>query len=379
MLTNTKTLTQATDVNGAGLVTLDGGGAHQHFMLNNPVSYRLSGLRLTNGHMSGHGGAIFVNGATLWLENATLDNNEAVGGSGCGGAIVAANNAAVTLSQVMATNNRATYGGAVCTRDPGDTLVLSEFVAIGNQAVSGGGAIDHSGGALTVMLSLFANNSITLLGATGGAIAVGPPTTSTLAISNSTFQGNTGGNGTSGSALSMVRVPSGIIENSTFADNFGSSSVIGAFTGTTVTLKNTIVSSTDGGPHPNCLANTGSNIVDGGHNLQFGGSVPPSCGASVSVADPLLAPLASNGGFSQTMALRAGSPAINAGNGCTAFDQRGVTRPIGPACDIGAFEAPLAPPPSGGVTAVPALGNAGLAVLSALVAGAGILYRRRRA
>jgi hypothetical protein len=39
------------------------------------------------------------------------------------------------------------------------------------------------------------------------------------------------------------------------------------------------------------------------------------------------------------MALPVGSPARNAGAGCPATDQRGVARPQGSACDIGAYEA----------------------------------------
>jgi hypothetical protein len=68
---------------------------------------------------------------------------------------------------------------------------------------------------------------------------------------------------------------------------------------------------------------------------------------TVSTADPLLGPLQDNGGPTQTQALLDGSPAINAGNslGCTdqnlavlGTDQRGVHRPIGAACDMGAYE-----------------------------------------
>jgi hypothetical protein len=56
--------------------------------------------------------------------------------------------------------------------------------------------------------------------------------------------------------------------------------------------------------------------------------------------DPLLGPLADYGGPTPTMPLLAGSPAIDAGpaTGCLPTDQRGRTRPYGPACDIGAFE-----------------------------------------
>jgi hypothetical protein len=69
-----------------------------------------------------------------------------------------------------------------------------------------------------------------------------------------------------------------------------------------------------------------------------------SCSAELS-GDPNLGPLADNGGATQTMELLAGSPAIDAGNDglCAAapvnnLDQRGIARPQGPHCDIGAFE-----------------------------------------
>ena len=57
-------------------------------------------------------------------------------------------------------------------------------------------------------------------------------------------------------------------------------------------------------------------------------------------ADPLIGLLQDNGGFTQTMALLPGSPAIDAGEdtNCPATDQRGVTRPFGSHCDIGAYE-----------------------------------------
>jgi hypothetical protein len=58
--------------------------------------------------------------------------------------------------------------------------------------------------------------------------------------------------------------------------------------------------------------------------------------------DPKLAPLADNGGPTQTMRLQPGSAAIDqvpaSGAGCPATDQRGVARPSGTACDIGAYE-----------------------------------------
>ena len=59
-------------------------------------------------------------------------------------------------------------------------------------------------------------------------------------------------------------------------------------------------------------------------------------------ADPLLGPLQDNGGLTQTMAVGAGSPAIDAleAASCPATDQRGVSCPQGSQCDMGAYEYP---------------------------------------
>jgi hypothetical protein len=56
--------------------------------------------------------------------------------------------------------------------------------------------------------------------------------------------------------------------------------------------------------------------------------------------DALIGPLADNGGPTLTHALLDGSPAIDAADdaACPATDQRGVPRPQGAACDIGAYE-----------------------------------------
>jgi hypothetical protein len=59
--------------------------------------------------------------------------------------------------------------------------------------------------------------------------------------------------------------------------------------------------------------------------------------ADIDFADPLLQPLADNGGFSMTFALGPGSPAIDRAVDCPATDQRGQPRTS--PCDTGAYEA----------------------------------------
>jgi hypothetical protein len=144
------------------------------------------------------------------------------------------------------------------------------------------------------------------------------------------------------------------------------------------TLSNSIVANSTG-------ANCGGNIVNGGNNIDSG----TTCGwgaanGSLSNTAPLLGPLANNGGPTATMALIAGSPAIDgvtfsAPNGAPATDQRGVARPQGVRYDIGAYEGSvIATLPS---TPVPTL-NAGmlaaLALLLLLASGAAAAARRKR-
>ena len=94
----------------------------------------------------------------------------------------------------------------------------------------------------------------------------------------------------------------------------------------------------------NCF---GRKIIDGGYNIDDGTSCHFSAAKnSLPSTNPKLASsLANNGGPTKTIKLLEGSPAINAipktKNGCgtkITTDQRGVKRPQGNRCDIGAFE-----------------------------------------
>ncbi len=80
--------------------------------------------------------------------------------------------------------------------------------------------------------------------------------------------------------------------------------------------------------------------INASSTIAYPASDTDTCGAALVHSDPLLASdLADNGGFTQTLALAAGSPALGAGTDCPATDQRG--EPRNPAsCDLGAFELP---------------------------------------
>jgi hypothetical protein len=71
-----------------------------------------------------------------------------------------------------------------------------------------------------------------------------------------------------------------------------------------------------------------------------GGCPARSTCTNIIITDPKLGPLGNYGGFTQTIPLLPGSSAIDAGDDttCPTTDQRGVSRPQGAHCDIGAYE-----------------------------------------
>src|SRR5205807_2031620 len=113
--------------------------------------------------------------------------------------------------------------------------------------------------------------------------------------------------------------------------------------GGTTTVANTILAANSAPSGANCATTGGGVLASAGHNIESANT----CGLGPSDrtgTDPLLGPLDANGGPTRTLALLAGSPAIDGGDAsrCDAVDQRRVARPKGAACDIGAYE--LAPP-----------------------------------
>jgi len=146
-------------------------------------------------------------------------------------------------------------------------------------------------------------------------------------IVNSTFTRNAG--------RYAISLTDGSIVNSTVA---GNSSCGGGVRAITLYLESTIVAGNACGTGGMDLVVVGS--LTGTHNLVGVASIPLPPGTLR--GDPLLAPLAFNGGYTPTRALREGSPAIDKGNNPLEleYDQRGpgFPRVKGAAADIGAFE-----------------------------------------
>ena len=232
-------------------------------------------------------------------------------------------------------------------------------------AFASGGGIDVGSGPLVVVDSTITGNDVggVWTTASGGGIAGLDVTLSGstvdgnqtsgqnmlgaggLAVQDATLRNST----VSGNSEVGIVVADGTmtLSNSTVAANTAGIQAGGAVT---LVLRNTIVA---GNLFGDCAGSPVGSFVTVGddYNLDSDGTCMLS-GTDRSGVDPRLAPLADNGGPTFTHGLLAGSPAINAGNpaapgsggtACETTDQRGVGRPVGPRCDIGAFEGRVGP------------------------------------
>ena len=318
----------------SGGITLDAHRASGIFQVNRGAAVGLTGLTLANGSAGG-GGRIF-NYGTLALTSCTLSGND-VGYFGGGGIN---NRGTLTLTNSTLSGNTAGFGGGGVANY--GTLTVTNSTFSGNTTIFGGGGIMNRSGTVTLTNSTLSGNTSefsgggvanyagpltltnsTLSGNTANFAGGGVYNSGTLTLTNVTLFGNAAGgvarrggvySGYGGGVFNRYGTSS--LTNVTLSGN-GAGAGGGVFNAGTLSLYNSIVAnSTQGGDL--------SGGVSGGHNL-FG-----------VVA---LGPLADNGGPTQTMALPAGSPALEAADPALAPvpDQRGSVRKSQP--DIGAYEA----------------------------------------
>jgi len=304
---------------GANLLTVERNSGATNFRIFtiNTGTVIISGLTISKGVLasSGQGGGIFNNtGATLTINNCAISGNQ-VGSSGFGGGI-------------------------------------------------------YSAGTLTLNSSTINNNHVNTSGGEGGGIY---DAGASMNINNSTISGNTTGTDSKGGGIYNANALPLVISNSTVTLNTTSTGALSAGGGiylasANLTLKNTIVgggnSSPVGPDISGTLQSDGFNLIQstsGATINQNGGAGP-----NITGQDPLLNPLADNGGGTFTHSLQCTSPAIDKGkNFGLTTDQRGGTRPFdladsvypnaagGDGSDIGAYETqtgggclPLAVPPN---------------------------------
>jgi hypothetical protein len=321
---------------GSSALTIDGNAQSRVLSHTGYGILAIDGLTLAHGHLDIDGKAF---GGCLMSMSTIIGNDLVV--SGCralseshecyGGGVYSKRDFDLSDGRVLdSTCGSAMYahGGGIDAY--GDSHLARATIA-GNSAVgthSEGGGIEIGGNA-TIEATTFTDNSANI----AGAIAA----VSYLSLADSTVSGNTALLADGG-----VFANNGYVVNSTIAFNTASLQTVPRAAG--LLMRGRIESSIVFGNTLGGVAYDAGglySILAGSHNIiGFSDTVLPP---DTIHSDPLLGPLAMNGGPTETHALGAGSPAIDAGTNLLnlAFDQRGegFNRVQGDAADIGAFEA----------------------------------------
>ncbi len=336
---------------GAGLLTIDGDGKSRIFHIDDGDNaaesmVTIAALTMTGGVAGDanalgdarNGGAIFSL-EDLTVADSVITGNRAFfegGGINSGSFYTPTTGTRLTVTNSTISSNLADLGDNFNGRGGGiairRTATISNSTLSGNMARSEGGGISNSGTA-TLTNSTISDNSATVRGG-GLQNNVGRRAT----ITSSTISGNSASSGGG-----LYNDGTATVTSSTISGNSASSAGGGLYNFGTTTLNNTIIAGSLAGGDLN-----GS--FSGTHNLVQDGS--GSGLTDTLTGDPMLGPLADNGGPTRTHALLAGSPAIDAGSNANAThdgmsggvaltnDQRGApfARRFNTSVDIGAFE-----------------------------------------
>jgi CSLREA domain-containing protein len=365
-----------------------------HVVISNCINATLSGgyphgggvgmdggiLTITNSTISGNsagysgGGIAIMNDSSANMTNVIVDNNQVTDPSGSGGGVSLKSNPGFssTLSNVTISNNKVTgtsgIGGGLYVQY--HTLTLTQSTVTLNSAGDDGGGLYLFDSTTNINSSTINGNNTTGLANSdgGGIVNLGNGSTSALTIINSTLFGNTANHGTGGAiynqasggsssnVATIIAKNSTIVGNNAGASNSGGGIYVSTAGGSeisTFTLSNSIVygnTISSGIIGENCNTVNSAIINASSHNLFQ--DLVNDCTAGVTdikssaATSAIVNSLGNYGGTTQTMSLPVGSPAIDTGddtvcadiNTVNNLDQRGLKRPYGIHCDIGAFE-----------------------------------------
>lgn len=391
---------------GDGVYDVQGGGLYVSggpvLVSDSVIEHNTASVSGTNGALGGMGstgGGLYIDSTSVELrsgtvisDNAALATADSTGGAGASaGGIFLGTSKSVTIEGAMLVNNEARAStndisgfamasGGLLVGNGGDlstsiTIVestvaenrASAMAPDGMYALARGGAVLLWSGtstdtvSLSVLRSTFSTNAaMSPWKAIGGAIFATAGTGNArvdLTLINSTLSGNTATEGGAlaadsgvGNAWTTAQLYNITVTGNTATTGGGLSATRGGDTAKTyVHLQNSIVAGNQADSGADCWSSEA--VIDsGGYNLFGSEGDCPMVGDTASnivSADPMLGPLADNGGPTLTHELAAESPATDAANpgGCFIFmndpfleDQRGEPRLAGPRCDIGAYE-----------------------------------------
>ena len=392
-VTSAITVSKATVVDGAGLVTLDGGGNNQIFLVASNYSLSVRNLTFVNGKAPAVSDATGIGGAVLgnWRSQVevigcTFQNNTAGRG---GGAIGVWTGSSLTIVSSRFSGNSSWYGGAVyslysplqiinCEFTNNSTLLLSSGSTDGGAIATDGATTDGTtvanNGTIQICGTQIRNNNAN--GSGGAAYLWMYPPDQTI-IDRTTVEGNTStgfagamriSNGAlaikASSFLSNTSVSNGggfyldcsptcTITNSTIYGNKDTQGWGGAIFSNSgqVSMDNVTVASNSyqstgnanwGGAtwtfNNSIFYNNGCATKGTGANVLESGSSSTCITGAIS-GDPKLGAPADNGGPTYTMLPGTGSAALSAGANCESTDQRGQPRNTA-VCDVGSVEVP---------------------------------------
>ncbi len=253
--------------------------------------------------VTGSGGGIWNTGGSVNLTRTTVSNNRAYEGAGINSYGI---NLQITNANVVNNITTGTHGGGVYINS--GTAYITNATISGNQAVGvaadGGGVYHNSNDNLTLTNVTLASNQAGARG--GGLYHYG----NYAILTNVTIGNNT-----------ATMAGPAIYEDSPNT--------------AVVQMKNSVVFGSAGNCDGNLFQSLGYNVSKGSCP-----SLNHATDQDNFAGDIAMGALAFNGGTfaMQTMLPLAGSPVIDAGDACSATDQRGIARPVGAACDIGAVE-----------------------------------------
>jgi len=362
---------------------IDAGQVSRVFNITTNGTVSISNLTIQKGKVIDQGGAgiELIFGATLLLNNVSILNNSAVKSSGSffirGGGIDSIGTLTITNSNIN--NNTADFQGGGIFFSSGvlslqNVAVNNNNTHAGNSGTGGGIAVNSATSAIFDSIHVSGN-----LASSAGGISISDTVTTNLSnslIANNTAADGAGGLSLSGFAGQTVNITnttiSGNVTNTSFSTgggiliNSNSPSYIINLTHTTITQNTAdgagggirysdngtvnLQSSILAGNTSTTTANADCDgpIVSQDYNIiqdTDGCTITGTTTNNITAASALLNPLADNGGSTDTHALQALSPALDAipltVNGCgTSYvlDQRGVSRPQNGSCEIGAYE-----------------------------------------